>query len=525
MTTLKVFKIITEKTSSYVFSRGCLAAILVCGWFLLHFLQDRVVGFDASSWFENALNLYENGKTGCQFRNILYAYILYIPLALKIDCTTFALSLSALSVLFITVLLYEINIRKSSVCPAAFTSLAFLLSFPMLRFGSQVFSDIPTLAAIMCTVFIVWLVMDKKQDRLIPLVYLFASLSISLRYASFFFFPALLIFFWSTRKKLLFHIAGLCLSVVPYIPQLVYNHHYLNGLMSISYVEHQPTLSFTYFFQELEFGKRFQLFHYLNDLFFNFKGIFILFSPFVFIGVKSSFTEFDRRFAKFLIVYFVSTVILLSFFVAFSNRYVIAALLPCYIWLNIGIKRAYTWVQNHKWNTIAVHVFLLLALYGNFEICFHAVQSTRAIHYARFSAIKKIDSLVKDGDVVACEIEISRYFSQFNNMSIKNRNITYITSKEYETFLNGKAGSSSAVYCIMPTVRWLSEGINRKNAVGQQYKTNQRPDFSLIAKISSENIVELSFYKILRFFYYDYLIPHEDWLLVKSIQVEVPKKT
>lgn len=78
MTTLKVFKIITEKTSSYVFSRGCLAAILVCGWFLLHFLQDRVVGFDASSWFENALNLYENGKTGVSVQEYsLRLYSLY----------------------------------------------------------------------------------------------------------------------------------------------------------------------------------------------------------------------------------------------------------------------------------------------------------------------------------------------------------------------------------------------------------------------------------------------------------------
>jgi hypothetical protein len=384
----------------------------------------------------------------------------------------------------------------------------------MLRFGTQIFSDIPTLASIMGTLYLVWLVLERKQEKVIPLVYLFASLSISLRYASGFFFPSLIIFFWVTRKKCLLHTIGLCLSVIPFIPQLIYNHHHLSNMISISYVAHQPTLSFSYFFQELEFGKKLQIFHYLRDLFFNFKGIFILFSPVVFIGVRASFNEFGKHFACFLLTFFISVVILLSFFAGFSNRYVITALLPCYIWFNIGLKTLFDWIKGHKIKRYGLYTFLFLSLYCNFEICFHAVQSTRAIHYSRYSIINEANALVKDGDIIVCELDISRYFPQFNNISIQNKNVQYINSNIYESILKKNPEPSSSIYCIIPSIRWYSEGFKKNNNSEGQLK-NLLSVSSPIAKITSEKIYELSFYKFLRFIHKEYLIPCEEWLIFK----------
>ncbi len=484
--------------------------VIFFGLFLTFFLSDKIFPYDASSWFKNAVNLYEKGETGYQFRNILYGYFLSIPLFLRIDPTIFGSLLSQLSLLLSALILYKINIRSGNKIISSFVSLVFIISFPILRHGTQIYSDIPAALFIVSAIFYTLLVFDEKKYSVIPLVYLFASLSVSLRYSSAFYFPAFLYFVWVTRGHYKLHILGIALSVIPFIPQLIYNFNHLEHIYSISYSSRQPTLGFQYFFKELKYGYRFQLFHYLQFIFFHFRGVFVLFLPIIAFGLYYSFKEPDRFFVKYLFIFFISFIVLLSFFVAFDNRYAIPALLPCYIWFNLGMREIYRLAGKSKVKRILFFTWIVIAVYINFEISFHIIQSSKAIHKARYKLFRKLNTILDDGDVVITGEDLAVYDSRIKNISIENKNIIKINTYDY-LLINEKVQTSNNVYLAFPACRWYSEG----KKVNYPMVRDSAYTYTVIDSFISGNIKELLFYKILRLMNKSNFIPQEEWILYK----------
>ena len=486
---------------------------IIAGSILIRLLSDRIVSSDAADLFRNSVNLFESGSTGYQFRNILFSYILAVPLFLSIDVTGFALFLSLLSVIACTTIIYSIVYPKTGGTIAAFSAAAFILSFPVLRYATQVNSDIPALALIAGTLYCSWLVLDKNKIRAIPLVYFFGSFSVSLRYGSVFIAPALLYFFWVTKKRYLFHLAGIVLGVIPIIPQLIYNSHYLSSIYSISYSELQPTLALRHFFQESNQGLHFQLLHYIKNTHFSFRGIPVYFLPLTITGIVESFGRFSPFYSRFLIIFHLAFLILLSFFAGFENRYALGALLPCFIWLALGTDRLYSLVKKSSTRKIVFLTWITGGLYCSFEIGFHIIQSSRAIHQARFDIIEKTTALLNSSDIVCTELDNNYCHPRIKTASFNRKKINYYpfydTLRTIEPHLAG-----GSFYCIFPTSRWLSEGQVRHSGVNTVTPARFTA-VTIVDSCSSGDITELGFYRLLRILHREHMIPRENWLLVR----------
>lgn len=493
-----------------------IVGVLILTTYLMRFLADNIVSYDTSSLFENAVNIYEKGDTGFQYRNILYAYILSIPLFLKIDVTNFGLLFSLFSILFSLVVLYKINRFYSNNFIASFTGLCFVFSFSIMRFATQINSDIPALMLMLLTIYFSWLVLERGKINKIPLVYLFASASISLRYGCIFFFPAIFYLIWVTKRYYKKHLIGLLLCVIPYFPQMIYNIKYLKNFYSISYMEVQPVLGIKFFFKELELGIEFQILHYIKDMFFNFKGMLILFFPFVIVGVYYSF-KMMRTFALYLVIFYTSFIFLLSFFAAFSTRYFMGALLPCFLWLNIGFIKVYEKVSDLRRGKLFFYIYIVLALYINFEISFHIVQSSRAIHKVRYELLKKLNSTIKSKEIVLGELDLSTYDPRIRNLSFQNREVIYINSKNILDMLKEIKDKYPFLYCIYPLKRWRSEGMNTNIFRDSLFSyISLYYDVSLIDSLNSLPVIEFLFYKFLRNLRME--IPEERWLFLKLVK-------
>ncbi len=484
--------------------------VLLFGFVLTWYLFDTIFPFDASSWFENAVNLYENGETGAQFRNILYSYFLLFSLFFKIDPTCFGLFLSQFSLLICAFFLYLINSSYSNKKVASVISLIFILSLPLLRYSTQILSDIPAVLFITITIYFTVNVLDGKKLSHIPLVYLFASMSISLRYASIFYFPAFVYFIWITKKSFRHHLLGIVLAIFPFIPQVIYNVHYLNHSYSISYSAHQPTLGIQYFFQELQWGYRLQIFQYLKLMLFHFRGIIILFLPMVAVGFYYFQKDGNRRVATYLNIFFISFLSLLSFFVAFANRYAIPALIPCFIWFNVGMDRLYARAEKDPIKKVLYYLWICFALYINFEISFNLVQSSRAVHKARYEIVTTLNTLLVAGDLLITELDLALYDSRVKSISIKNKMV--IVEKRFETALiDSVLSEGNAVYIVHPESRWYAEG---KNVIGNLLQdTHYR--YNKVSTVKSAVIAELLLYKVVRRLNKSNNIPEEKWVLYR----------
>ena len=249
------------------------------------------------------------------------------------------------------------------------------------------------------------------------IVYISAAIAVSLRYANALYLIAFLYFIWTTRAHYKYHIIAILFSIIPLIPQIIFNFNYLDNIYSLSYAAVHPTLSFKYFFLELK-GHNFQILSYLKFLFFDFRGILFVFTPFCIYGMIKSFKSLDKKLAVYFVLFFGSILILLSFYAYFSNRYIMPALIPCFIWLNIGLYHLYHKIKSWEGNWTKVYIIsLVLLAYGLFDLNFQVVQSSRALHETREQFFTKVNDLIDDGDVI---ISNERYYiSRFVNKKIQ----------------------------------------------------------------------------------------------------------
>ena len=166
--------------------------MLLLGAILVVFLADPTLQADSSEWLVTASKLYLTGDTGFQHRNILFSYLLALPMVLGSDPIRFGVAFSAISFLLSAYLLYRINARFVPPLVAAYVSLLFVVSYAFLRYGTQVFTDVPAFACVACTVFFHFRYLESRKPADLLLSYFGAGAAVSLRYAGAFFFAAFL---------------------------------------------------------------------------------------------------------------------------------------------------------------------------------------------------------------------------------------------------------------------------------------------------------------------------------------------
>jgi len=479
--------------------------IIGLGMILLFLLQDRTVHVDIYSWLETAKSIYLTGDTGRQMRNILFSYIMAIPMLLKLDPILFGLFLSGISLLLSTFILYKINLKHSSLFAAAYTSLIFMISYPLLRYASRVYTDIPVILCLLLMIFFQFKFYKDNKFLSLCLIYLMFSLAVSLRYASAFTFPAFLYFIWTTRKFYKWHLLGLAIAALPYIPQLIYNITYLGSPIASSYaaVHSYPIFSLEYFVKERNSDYNFQILTYLRFLLLDFRGLFILLTPISIFGAISAFKRIDRRLALYLVLFFGSYIFCLSFYFWFSNRYAIPALIPCFIWLAIGLAELYHLLRNHPKLSLLYSIGLILIAYGMAELSFQLIQSSRALHESQQKIFTDLNRFIKDGDIVISRYPgIDRYLSK-NVTTVQTRVVTPEMLEPYQNI-------PEDIYVVAPKVKFTSEGVDYNLSVDQIQE-----ELVTIHQVKSKKIIELGLYRTLRLLHLEYLIPFEEWMIYK----------
>lgn len=483
-------------------------AVLLFTLLLVLFLADRTLQADPSEWLQSARNLVQSGDTGLQHRNILFSYILAVPLLLGLDPVLFGLAVSGISLLGSVYLLYRINLKHASPALAAFVSLLFAISYAPLRYGTQVFTDIPALALAIGMVYFQFRFLDERRPLDLVLSYFFASAAISMRYASAFFLFAFLYFAWITRRDWKWHALGVLAAVVPYIPQLIYNVRHLGGPFAISYASAEPVFGLRYFFEDEQAGRRYILLNYLRFLLLDFRLLFALLTPVSLLGAVVSFKRIPRIKAVYLLLFFLSVVLLLSFYAYFSNRYIIHALIPCFIWLAVGLAEIQEWLQERKrlWRIAWVLALAALA-YGMFEISFQVIQSSRAVHEARDAAYSDLNQFVQDGDVV---ITLS---GQVNSVLRQSSRQIEVLGPEAITPELLQRYEGRNVYVLWTPMRLTSEGSNWSLTI-DAVRSRLEP----IHTVRSKPVVELLLYRALRLLGKEDSIPTEEWIIFHVIR-------
>lgn len=488
-----------------------LLGVLALGVVLLFLLADTTLQGDPYEWLRTARTLVETGQTGFQHRNILYSYVLAIPLYLNLDPILFGLIISGLSLLVSAALLYKINLLHSTPVLAGYASLVFVLSYPFLRYASQVFSDIPAIMFIVAMVYFHFrFYRDRKPVNLV-LGYLMASFAISMRYASGFFFLAFLYYVWITRRDYRWHLMGVLVAVIPYIPQLIYNIQQLGNPLAISYAAQHPIFGLQFFFQDLGSGHENQLPGYLRYMFFDFRGLFVLLTPLAALGAARAFRVMPRPLAVYLVLYLVSFVVLLPFYSYFSNRYAIPALIPCFVWLPLGINWVSEWLRRRpaiwRWSYLLA---LVVIAYGMFEISFQIIGSSRDLHQLRARVFEEaLGNYVKSGDAVYTLPSVAPFIQRVEGARPKALEAEELTPAMLDKY------SDRNVFVVWTPELATSEGGSWRLSIAQvQDRLVQ------VYETRSDKPRELLLYRVLRLIGASDIIPAEEWYIFQA----VPKK-
>ena len=479
--------------------------MLLLGAILVVLLADPTLQADSSEWMVTARNLYLTGDTGFQHRNILFSYLLALPLVLGSDPIRFGVAFSAISYLLSAYLLYRINARFVAPLFAAYVSLLFIVSYPFLRYGTQVFTDVPAFACVICTVFFHFRYLESRKPLDLLLSYFWAGAAVSLRYAGAFFFTAFLYTIWATRKAYRWHLLGVLVALIPYIPQLLFNINYLHNPIAFSYAAKHPILSLQFFRQEMGNGIHWQLLHYVRYLFFDFRGLFVVLTPVCVLGAVRSFRKIGRPMSIYLVLFFATFIACLAFYAFFSNRYVMPALIPCFVWVAIGIERLgeRLTLRSRTWRTLYL-VALILVAYGMFEISFQLVQSSRAMHVTRATLLRDLGDIVKDGDVVVTLPSMKESVVRLTPRQVEAVGVSSLTPE----MLAHYAGRD--VYVVWTPKQWASEGAASSLSVDAV-----RDRLVPVRTLQSPAVVELLLYRLLRQLGLEQLIPAEEWVVFK----------
>ncbi len=482
-------------------------AVLLSGGLLVLLLADPTLQADPADWMATARNLVQQGDTGFQHRNILFAYVLALPMALGMNPVWFGVAFSGLSLLISAFLLYRISIRFVSTGFAAYTSLLFIFSWPFLRYGTQVFTDVPAVACLMAMVFFHFRYLDHRQPGDLLLGDFAAGLAVSLRYASAFTLIAFLYFLWITRRAYKWHLLGVSIALVPYLPQLLFNVRHLGHPLALSYAAMHPILNWSYFREEFGNGVRYQLLHYIRYLFFDFRGLFAVLTPFCVWGAMRSGQVIGRPKNAYLGSFFAGYLGFLSFYSFFSNRYLMPALIPCFIWLAVGIARLDARLSPGSFaRRFGYPAVLFLVAYGIFDVNVQLVQSSRTLHITRTRVIEALDGIARDQDFVVTPPNMQGYVLRQARVHYEVIGVSTLVPADLARLEGRRA------YVLWAPRLWIAEGANWNLSVDAV-----RERLTPVKTMRSPAIIELLLFRFLRLVGRESFIPSEEWVIFQVI--------
>jgi hypothetical protein len=147
-------------------------------------------------------------------------------------------------------------------------------------------------------------------------------------------------------------------------------------------------------------------------------------------------------------------------------------------------------------------------VYGNFEISFQGIQSIRTIHAVRFETFKKLNTLLKNRDVVITGEDNVFYHEQIRNVSIKNSTVRI--SKTFNVALIDSAlQEKRSVYIVVARKRWFSEGGDSVWHPLDRDKYSYTP----VYEQKSLPVIELALYRFMRMWGMAHKIPKEEWVI------------
>ncbi len=250
---------------------------------------------------------------------------------------------------------------------------------------------------------------------------------------------------------------------------------------------------------------------YLRYMFFDFRGLFVLLTPLAALGAVRAFRVMPRPLAVYLVLYLVSFVVLLPFYSYFSNRYAIPALIPCFVWLPLGINWVSEWLRRRpaiwRWSYLLA---LVVIAYGMFEISFQIIGSSRDLHQLRARVFEEaLGNYVKSGDAVYTLPSVAPFIQRVEGARPKALEAKELTPAMLDKY------SDRNVFVVWTPELATSEGGSWRLSIAQvQDRLVQ------VYETRSDKPRELLLYRVLRLIGASDIIPAEEWYIFQA----VPKK-
>ena len=228
-------------------------------------------------------------------------------------------------------------------------------------------------------------------------------------------------------------------------------------------------------------------------------------TPVCVLGAVRSFRKIGRPMSIYLVLFFITFIVCLAFYAFFSNRYIMPVLIPCLVWVAIGIERLgeQLTLRSRTGRTFFL-VALILVAYGMFEISFQLVQSSRAMHVTRATLLRDLGDIVKDGDVVVTLPSMNESVVRLTPRQVEDVGVSSLTPEMLAQY----AGRD--VYVVWTPKQWASEGAASSLSVDAV-----RDRLVPVRTLKTPAVVELLLYRLLRRFGLERLIPAEEWVVFK----------
>jgi hypothetical protein len=276
--------------------------------------------------------------------------------------------------------------------------------------------------------------------------------------------------------------------------------------IAVSYTAEHPIFGIQFFFKDLGSGREFQLPGYLRYMFLDFRGLFVLLTPVAVFGAVRSFRVLRPPLATYLVLYLACFMLLLPFYSYFSNRYAIPALLPCFIWLPIGIAELLRLIERRApaWRPWALLALVVIA-YSMFEISFQVIDSSRRLHELRERVYTDLGEIIEERDAVYTLASLTDLARRLQSPRPRVFGVEELTPDLLDQW------DDRNVYVVWTPQLATSEGGSWRLSIERV-----RDRLAVVYSARSGAGIELLLFRGLRLAGLEWLIPHEEWFIFRA---------
>jgi hypothetical protein len=198
--------------------------------------------------------------------------------------------------------------------------------------------------------------------------------------------------------------------------------------------------------------------------------------------------------------------LLLPFYSYFSNRYAIPALLPCFIWLPIGIAELLRLIERRApaWRPWALLALVVIA-YSMFEISFQVIDSSRRLHELRERVYTDLGEIIEERDAVYTLASLTDLARRLQSPRPRVFGVEELTPDLLDQW------DDRNVYVVWTPQLATSEGGSWRLSIERV-----RDRLEVVYSARSGAGIELLLFRGLRLAGLGRLIPHEEWHIFRA---------